>query len=166
MKKILIMSLVIALFLVSGCSKEKCWEREIKYTEIEKVETTDCQEIQAQYELTVLESEIKYFPNEATRNKDQGIVRFALLNKDEKIKGNFNVSVECVVASGNIVKTETLNLQQGERKEITLRCEAPYPTGILSVNEPVVDAVPTEEKCTKTTEEKPVEKTRYETVCE
>lgn len=160
-KTILAAVLISILFLV-GCS-QKCVEREVKYTENEKVLVDKCDNLPAAYEVVNLITKIEPRPNQAQRQYDSGYARFTLLNKDVNLNGYFNTTIECVMPDGNTKETQTINLQGGERKDsIQIMCSKRGT--ILSITGPVIDP-PSIKKCSKVTEEKPVEKTRKETVC-
>jgi hypothetical protein len=166
MKKIvLLISVLLSILLVLGCSsKQKCWQREISYTENQESKSSDCQNSQVTYEISNIKSDIKPYPSEAKHDYDVGIVDFSLLNKDKKVNGYFNVSIECVMPKGNTIEKTEVYLAAGEVKPVRLMCS--QRGTITKINGPLVDLAPTTQVCMQSTTQAPVQKVRYETVCE
>ena len=146
--KILIISLIITLFLVSGCSKTETVPEteEIKeVTEISEEPENLCENIDIDYQVSNIETKIEPRPNQAYREYDSGYLSFTLLNKDKKVNGYFNVSIECVMPDGNTKEYAYVNLQQGSREDIKLQCSRRGM--ILSINGPTIESAPTKEVC-------------------
>ena len=168
MKKILFASLMIALFLIAGCSTtQKCWERDVKYTEMKKVKSEVCKEREIDLDMSITESKIDPIPNQANRQYDVGTIKFYVLNKEKDLGGDFEAIVEFETSKLGLVKeTKAFNLQAGERKDISILHDGRNSGVILHINQPVIVFEGGEEICEEVITEEPVEKIRKETVCE
>jgi hypothetical protein len=156
--------LVFVVFLVVGCStptKQTCYQREVKYTE--GTAASGCTEQTVAYEISNLKKSIEPRPTQADHQYDVGIVDFTILNKDKKANGDFNLSLECVMPVGNTVEKTSIFLAAGEVKKVEFKCSK---RGIITdLKDPSVDSAPLTQNC-PVSGSKPVEKVRYETVCE
>ena len=81
-----------------SCSSETTEElksEQILEEQVSGKEVTEpsCKQVEIDYELFDVESEIKQIPSEANHKYDVGTVRLGILNKDDKIDGYFNISV-------------------------------------------------------------------------
>lgn len=164
MKKIFFGLIVLALFLIGGCSpaKQVCYQREVKYTE--GVASAGCTEKTIEYEISNQQNSIKPYPSQAQHQYDVGIMDFTILNKDKSVDGYFNLSMECVMpSSDNTKETTSIFLAAGELKKVEFKCSK---RGLINaLNGPFVDSAPTTENC-PAAGSAPVEKVRYETVCQ
>jgi hypothetical protein len=169
MKKIMIVSMLVILVFMIGCSNQSkevvkessdCIETEETYTEMQDVTTSICEDIK--YSMTVVESEFKPYPNQADRQYDVATVTVSLLNQDN-VGGDFEVEVEIETTRLGIVKeSASVNLQSGSPEKLTIRYNGVNAGTILSIGEPKAVSVPKKD-CKDVTEQKEVTKTR--TVC-
>ena len=147
MKKILII-LILTLFLIS-CSVEEVPEAdggpEVQENADEAVEKKLCSEEEIDFLISNIETKIEPRPNQARREYDSGYVEFSILNKEKDINGYFNLSVECVMQGKTTKEYESINLQQGDRKEVKIMCSERGT--ILSINGPIVVSAPMKEVC-------------------
>jgi hypothetical protein len=162
-KKILFLLLFVAFFAV-GCSsptKQTCYQREVKYTEGTAPGT--CTEKTIVYEISNIEKSIQARPTQADHQYDSGEVNFNIINKDKKATGYFNISMECIMPKGNTVEKTTVFLATGEVKKVNIKCST---RGMITdIKDLVVDSAPMTQNC-PAPGSAPVEKVRYETVCE
>jgi hypothetical protein len=139
---------LIILFLVSGCVKQDLNSEPVQQQETKEVfkePENFCKNVDIEYLISNIETEIIPRPNEAYREYDSGILKFNLLNKDNKINGYFNVSIVCVMPDGNTKEYAYVNLQKGAREDIRLQCSKRGM--ILSIEGPTIESAPQKEVC-------------------
>lgn len=166
----IIFFLLFIVFLIVGCSsqteqssltKKTCYQREVRYTE--GTEAGVCTEKTVEYEISNIKKLIEPHPTQADHKYDSGTVDFNILNKDKKANGYFNLSMECVMPIGNTIEKTTIFLAAGEVKKVEFKCSQ---RGLITdLKDSVVDSAPLTQDCPPSGS-KPVEKVRYETVCE
>jgi len=161
----LFLGFVLIALLLAGCSnapgKQTCYQREVKYTEGSPVAL--CSENFVEYEFSNVKISIEPRPNQADHQYDVGIMDFTILNKDKRANGYFNLSMECVMPSGNTIEKTSIFLAAGQiNNRVELKCSKRGT--ITSLNGPTADSVPMTQNCPSGSV--PVEKTRLETVCE
>lgn len=135
-----------------SCSSETTEElksEQILEEQVSGKEVTEpsCKQVEIDYELFDVESEIKQIPSEANHKYDVGTVRLGILNKDDKIDGYFNISVSYEIAGGKNTESQLVNIASGSRKDVQFTFKQNYPYGIYKIYDPVVVSRSKEDVC-------------------